>query len=211
MKYLLIAIFFTQIAFGQDARFEYGLNLQKARSYPLEITLGNHSVTMPFRQIFRTPIHPAIGVGTEWAWKEKNQHKVFSPLKFGFFYNRYNTFGPYLTLGLGYRYTHPIGLFADVAAEIGYLHYFRPFAKLVKNGDLYESKYDFGKPSVMLTSLVSVGYDFYQNSELPLSIFVRYLIFAQTPYNDTLSNVLPQAILMIGGRWAFGEVVRCPK
>ena len=186
-------------------------NAPMSASRPVELTVGNHSISMPFRKMLRTPFHPAISAGTELAFKHTAGHKIYSPLRFEFFYNKYNAAGLKLTAGIGYRYTHKIGVFADVAAEAGYLHSFRTFGKMTFKDGYYESMTDFGKPAANAGFHTSLGYDFFRRTDLPLAVFVRYEWFAQIPYNSYAGNYRPQAVISVGLRWDFaGDAVKCP-
>ncbi|GEM_PF-2217903 len=180
--------------------------------YPLEFTIGNHSVTVPFRKILRTPIHPAVSFGTEITIWRADPHHIFSPVKLGFFYNKYSTYGGYLTGGIAYRYLFNFGLFMDAGAEIGYLHTIRPIKKLHFKDGVYEKQADFGKPSLMLTSFLSLGYDFYPKLQSRWAVFLRYKPFGQFPYNSYRGNFYPQAIFSLGVRyqptWGLGP--NCP-
>lgn len=180
--------------------------------YPIELTIGNHSVTVPFRKIFRTPIHPAIALGTEITHWRNDPYHVFSPVKLGFFYNKYSTYGGYLTGGIAYRYLFNFGLFADTGLELGYLHTVRPIKKLQFKDGIYEKQSDFGKPSLMTTGFISLGYDFYPVFLASWAVLMRYMPFGQTPYNGFRGNFYPQAIISIGIRyqptWGLGP--NCP-
>ncbi|TAD98091.1 MAG: hypothetical protein EAZ97_11365 [Bacteroidetes bacterium] len=209
---IFLILFLVNLACAQDKKI--GRPVPKYNLFPLEFAIGNHSVSLPFYRIFRLPIHPAITFGTEYSWwRNSNQH-VFSPIRLGIFYNRYNASGVYLATGIGYRYTMDLGLFVDGSLEVGYLHYFRPFATMTFKDGLYESGYDFGKPSVILPFTISIGYDFSNLTEYYWSIFLRYKWFLQTPYNDYFgSDFLPQAIISVGARYQpdwLGRNTKCP-
>lgn len=212
----LLVIIFGGI-FGAVAQDLRGSNIGQQKNvyyrYPIELTIGNHAVTAPFRKIFRLkPFHPAVAVGTEITHWRNDPHHVFSPVKLGFFYNKYSTHGLYLTGGIGYRYLFNFGLFADVGAELGYLHTVRPIKKLKFKDGVYKKQTEFGKPSLMMTSFLSVGYDFNPVFQWRWAVFLRYMPFGQTPYNGYRGNFYPQAILSIGLRyqptWGLGP--NCP-
>ncbi len=180
--------------------------------YPLELTIGNHSVTTPFRKLFRTPIHPAVAFGTELTIWRTDPHHIFSPIKLGFFWNKYSTHGGYLTAGMAYRYLFDFGLFADAGFELGYLHTVRPIKKLQFKDGMYQKQTEFGKPSLMTTMFLSLGYDFYPLLQARWAVFMRYMPFGQTPYNGFRGNFYPQAIISVGIRyqptWGLGP--NCP-
>jgi len=171
------------------------------RKLPLVITGGNHAVSMPFYRVLRLPYHPALAVGTEFTYRRGKHGQLLQTLSVGGFYNRYNATGLAVQTELAYRYITDIGMFADISLGSGYLHTFRvrPIYQANGQGD-YQSVKDWGKPSVLASFSLGLGYDFSRNPDRPFALFMRYQWFAQVPYVDPLP-FWPQAITCVGARF----------
>ncbi len=205
---LLFSFFITFQIFAQKQPKGF---LDHGRIYPIEITIGNHALSLPFYRMIRLPWHPALTLGTEFDLKKTENHHVFVPVRLGFFYNKYSATALSLSAEIGYRYTHKTGIYADAAAGLGYLHSFLTSTKIVFENGVYNSDYDFGKPALITPLWIGAGYDFYQRTDLPLAIFVRYTWFAQIPYNGYMASHLSQTILAIGVRFSLKGRVKCPE
>lgn len=204
--FLFLLLFFC--AFSAFAQFEEPA--VRSTQFPLELTVGKHAIRNPFYRIFRGPLHPALSLGTEYAFRE-GTHRVYMPLRILGFYNAHNPSGFALTGGLGYRYTHSSGIFADADASLGYLHTFRPYEKLVWKDGAYTKRSDWGKPTVYAGHSLSVGYDFFQRTQFAWSVFVRLTQFAQWPYAAPENKIWPHQVLSIGLRFQPDwNGVECP-
>ena len=171
------------------------------KQLPVEISFFNHAVSMPFDGIVLAPIHPGSSLGTEYSYTSWENGMVYQALSGGFFYNKYVAKAFFIQTETGYRYTFDFGLFADAGIGLGYLHSFHPAKEvfaLNKNG-VYEKVRDYGKPAFTLSVSIGAGYKFYKKTRWPVSIFLRYEPFIQTPFSKE-SNIYPHLIQLIGIR-----------
>jgi hypothetical protein len=171
--------------------------------FPLDLTFFNHAVAMPSDGIILSPLHPGFSLGTEYAYAEGRRGRLFQGLAAGYYYNKFNAKALFLQTSAGYRYTLGLGLFGDVAAGLGYLHSFhpRPIYGLNAQGE-FERATDAGKGALMVLAAVGIGYDFRRKIGWPVSVFLRYQPYIQTPYNLE-SSVAPQMMFHFGIRVKF--------
>ena len=163
---------------------------EKIRELPLNLSIGSHSFNLPYRQPFRTnPYYPSVIVGTEFIYRSGKRSKIYQSGNAGYFHNSSTGDGISLNSEFGFRYTLPFGLFADVSFGPGYLHRFHPrtIYKLNGNGE-YVKATDTGKACFMGGFTNTIGYDLSTQLNLPISVFVRYQWFFQTPH---FKDVLP--------------------
>ncbi|HEX8546271.1 MAG TPA: hypothetical protein VF691_04870 [Cytophagaceae bacterium] len=203
-----IILVFTLVCLDQDCLAQVQtqateINSSKYKKYPFIFSIGNHAVSMPFYRMLRKPFHPAFAIGTELTYKRGKHGLLSQTLNLGYFYNKYNATGLSVQTELAYRYTTGIGFFGDAFIGAGYLHTFR-VRKIYEadgKGD-YVPVRDMGKPSVLASFSLGLGYDFSNKGHLPFALFARYQWFAQIPYVDPLP-FWPQAITSIGLRFYF--------
>jgi opacity protein-like surface antigen len=197
MKNLLLLISLVLLALS-DAQAQ-----KSYKKYPLQLTTGNHAISMPFYRVLRKPYHPALSIGTQLTYKRGTHGQLFQAFNLGGFYNKYTATGLLAQTELGYRYYTKAGLFADAFLGIGYLHIFQTREVFKQKNDAeYEKAKDFGRPSATGSFSLGMGYDFSRQAKLPLALFARYQWLAQTPYGGGLP-ILPQSIISIGTRIYF--------
>jgi len=169
--------------------------------FPLEVSFINHAVTMPFDGIVLSPLHPGFSLGTEYAWKEGRLGRLYQSFHSGYFYNEFNAKALFLQTEIGFRHTFRFGLFADVEAGVGYLHAFHPreIFRLNADGEFVKAK-DGGKPAAIFSVALGVGYDFTRMLGRPVSVFLRFQPFIQTPYCPE-DSIAPQSFVHFGVRF----------
>jgi hypothetical protein len=178
--FLLFLFFFYYIpsSYSQD-------NPDRSKKqFPLEISFFNSASSNPFNSTILDILHPGFSLGTEYTYKEGRFGKFYQGLNFGYFYHEIIAKGFFIQTTGGYRHTTGFGLFGDLSIGLGYLVYFHPgeVFKLNDQGE-YETAKSPGKSALMLSFSIGLGYDFSRKTRLPLSIFIRYQPFAQTPYS----------------------------
>jgi len=191
---LLILVILTGSGLAQDNPDEI------KKQFPLELSLFNHAVTMPFDGFIMSPLHPGFSIGTEYGYTQGRLGRIFQNLHAGYYYNKYNAKAFFLKTEVGYRYTAGFGLFGDLSLGLGYLHSFHPreIFGLNAQGE-YEKVKDKGKSAVIFLASLGVGYDFSQKAGWPVSLFIRFQPYIQTPYNPEIS-AFPQSLIHIGIR-----------
>ena len=170
------------------------------KQFPLEFSFFNHASSSPFDSTILDILHPGFSLGTEFTYKEGRFSKFYQGLSLGYFYHEIIAKGLFLQTTGGYRYTTGLGFFGDLTVGLGYLLYFHPgqVFKLNDQGE-YEPAKSPGKSALMISFSLGVGYDFSRKAKLPLSIFIRYQPFGQTPYSNKESWWL-HAMLHVGIR-----------
>jgi len=173
----------------------------KKTQFPFEISFINHAVTLPFDGIVLRPIHPGFSLGSEFAWKEGRLGRLFQNFQAGYYFNEFNAKGLFLQTGIGLRHTFRFNLFAEIQAGLGYLHSFHPrqIFRMGDNGAWVKAR-DGGKPSAIMSVAFGIGYDFTRIPGRPVSLFLRFQPFLQTPYS-TEESILPQSFVHFGIRF----------
>jgi hypothetical protein len=195
----ILSISLLSNSFGQ----EKGADNQWLKKHPVEISIGNFSVGMPFSKIFISKFYPAATAGTEFYYRKTNHSRIYQALRIGGYYSKYSTSAIFINTDIGYRFTFGFGLFADAGLGAGYSHLFRPGSIYTQNGSgEYEQVSDWGKPGFMADYTLSIGYDLTNRLNMPLSFFIRYGSYIQLFYNEDLP-VLPQNSFQVGARYFF--------
>ena len=168
--------------------------------FPLEASFVAHAVTMPFDGLRISPLHPGFTLGTEYIYSEGRLGRLFQSLRIGYFNHEFSAKALFLQTGLGYRYTIGFGLFADLDLGLGYIHSFHP-SEIFAQNDMgeYEKVKDKGKPGLMISLALGLGYDFSNKLGWPICLFFRFQPFIQTPYSEETS-VFPQSFVHFGLR-----------
>ena len=169
--------------------------------FPIVISFINHAATLPFDGIVLSPLHPGFSLGTEYAWKEGRLGRLYQGFRAGYFYNEFIAKALFLLTEIGYRLTLRFGLFADVGVGIGYLHSFHPHEifRLNDEGEFVKAK-DSGKSAALFSVGLGIGFDFSRKLGWPVSAFIGFQPFIQTPYTVE-ESVLPQSFVHFGVRF----------
>ena len=169
--------------------------------HPLVVSAFNHSLSLPFKNMLRLPVHPGLMVGTEFCYSKGNHSQLLQTLQLGGFYSRYFGSGLLLSSDLAYRYTTQVGVFGEAMLGVGYLHSFHPRPVYGLNAEgTYQRVTDWGKPSAMGSLSLGLGYD----SGKLISPFIRYQWLLQVLYGEALPLV-PQGLLHLGVRIKLGK------
>ena len=195
----LVLLFLTVVCFAQDAPDE------SKHQFPIELTFINQAVSddmdsIPFIGKIMEILHPGFSLGTEYAYLQNLNHRIFQNIQAGYYFNEYAARAIFFQTGLGYRYSLRFGLFADVSVNLGYLHSFHPVEvwKLNNQGE-YELAEDKGRGAMTIGLAFGLGYDFNPALGWPVSLFVRYQPYGQTRYS-AFDSWLLQAWLQFGIR-----------
>ncbi len=169
--------------------------------FPIELSFINQAITLPFDGIVLSPLHPGFSLGTEYAWKDGSWTRLFQGFHAGYFYNEFSAKALFFQTEIGFRLTLPFGLFGDVGAGVGYLHSFHPRAIFRMNADGgFAKAKDGGKSAALLSAALGIGFDFSRRLGWPVSVFIRFQPFLQTPY-CVEESILPQSFVHFGVRF----------
>jgi len=167
------------------------------RQFPLEATFINQAVGSPFDGTILEILHPGFSLGTEYVWKAGLRGAWIQSLQAGYYFNQYDSKGVFIQTSFGYRYTLGFGLYAEAAPVLGYLRYFHPadIWRLNSDGE-YEKAKDTGRGALMISAMVSLGFDFSRKWGWPVTVFLRYqpyLIAPDTPDEGSKWQAMLQA------------------
>jgi len=139
-------------------------------------------------------VHPGIEIGYENTF-----YKWFNyTASIGTYVHQRNHVGLFLSAGINWRYTFPIGYSMEFGLGLGYLHTWE------HGGDVYivddngnvSVKPKYGRPHFMPSvKLGLLGWDLRKKSNIPIRINTDIIVFGQYPFNNYL---LPHVALKIG-------------
>ena len=98
---------------------------------------------------------------------------------------------------IGWRSTASFGLRGEVALGVAYLHTVlaSPVYAVGSDGQVTATS-DLGRPGVMPSASLGVGWDFGRRTRFPLTVMLRPIVFWQVPVNQT-------ALVHFGGLLSF--------
>ena len=178
--------------------FASGLCAQQHR--PLSVALVGNATTLPTRpgEIFRS-IHPGFVVGTSFRYNKSPKNQIAQTLKIGYIYHQFVHHS--VPVYSEFEYKRMIGNHFNVSGAIGvgYVHLFSATQVFERNDQgQYERKANWGRPQLMGSTALEVGYLLNPLSEKPLEIFTRYQFFIQGPFVRQYVPLLPNTALHLG-------------
>ena len=184
---LIISLLGSTLSFAQDTGSQKG-------TLPLTITLFSESVSLPnFRNIFKNP-NLGIRIGTELYYSKNESRQLIQTINLGYYYHKDFQNGLYLSSEFGYRKFFN-NAFVDATVGVGYLLINSALPRYERNGNDYERIGNtFGR--IMPTIGLGAGYRFDK-----VSIFSRYEMFGETPFNYKGVPALPHKAIHVGTRF----------
>ena len=184
-----------QCSKAQDQSF-----LQK---HPIMITVYNHSVSMPFKNIFKWPINAGISVGTLFAYNQDRRFSQLQSVELGWFFHRHLGKQLFVKTNLINRFTTKSGLWGDVQVGLGYLHsfYAKEVFELDRQGN-YRSVGDTGYPGIIGGFGLGMGYTIQSSGNRQFSPYIKYEWMAQYPYSD-FTPIFPHSFVHLGSMLQF--------
>jgi hypothetical protein len=150
-------------------------------------------------RLFAEPLHPGFSLGTSYKYFNTGRHELLQTAKMGYFYHRYTQHAVQLYTELGYRYYTKLGLDLGPLLGGGYLHSIPDTQIFELNGQgEYERKTNLGKPQIMLSSSLEIGYTTSVLSLNQLRFFMAYQFWLQSPFVKQYVPLLPNTALHIG-------------
>ena len=200
MKSYISYLFFTicllsQKGFAQEAGF-----FQK---HPVTISIFNHSVSLPFKDIFKRPLNIGISIGTEFLYTSGKHFSMHQTVQLGWFYHRELGTSVYVKSDFLNRLTASNGLFGEIQLGLGYMHSFydKKVFELDNNGS-YVQLTDKGYPGIIGGIGVGGGWRINPSSPVSISPFFRYEWMGQYPYSE-FPPVFPHSMVHLGSRIEF--------
>ncbi|WP_338876277.1 hypothetical protein WBJ53_11565 [Spirosoma sp. SC4-14] len=166
---------------------------------PLTVSVFSHAVSLPTFRGFLKNANVGIRVGTEVYYHNRPGSQLIQTLNVGVYHHRALQTGLFLNSEFGYR-KFIGGLYAETFIGLGALGLSQHLRSYQPGG-----AGEFRPASrFMLRAMPSLsaglGYRFRAHSTAPVSVFTRYELFAETPFNNQRLPLLPHAALHVGTR-----------
>ncbi|WNG29904.1 hypothetical protein F0U62_42265 [Cystobacter fuscus] len=146
-----------------------------------------------------TLVHPGLTVGTELSLVRGGSGAIILTGNLGGYVHPRNHVGLFASAEVGGRLTASFGLYGELLAGAGYLHTFLQGPAYVVSPDgAVQPAADTGRPSLLPTASLGLGWDLQRNGVAPLALFTRVTLFGQFPFNHRL---LPHAAVQLGVRF----------
>jgi len=194
LKYTFLLLFAAVSAAAQN------------KDLPLSLSIFNNGTSLPGRGyagVFSKTIHPGISLGTAHLYRKGIHSELFQTLKLGYFYHQYNQHGLQLYSELGYRYLTGSGFYGEGLLGAGYLHSFADVQQFRLENGRYVKKKNWGRPQLMATLSLALGYDLKPHCGLPLKFFLQYQFWLQTPFVNKYVPLLPNTALHLGAIYSL--------
>ncbi len=163
-------------------------------SMPITVSVFSESVSLPnLRGFFKNP-NWGVRIGTEFYYRQNDKRQLLQTLNLGYY--RHNGFqqGVFVSTELGYRKS--IGrFFADATIGAGYLHLVSDLKRYRPADDSFLGASQ-RLHKIMPTLGLGLGYRFRD-----LTIFSRYELFGEMPFNYGGAPVLPHKTIHFGTRF----------
>ncbi|MBV1861621.1 MAG: hypothetical protein KUG77_24595 [Nannocystaceae bacterium] len=150
-----------------------------------------------------TITHPGLAVAGEAYLVENRWYKLIAAPQVGFYMHPHSHGAAFLELGLGNRATTRVGFYADIFLGAGYLHTW-PWGDVYRrdrSGEVRRVRSP-GFPHVKFDGAWGVGWDFSKNDLAPVSVFARWVMFGEYPFNTVTAL---HGAMMVGATWRFGQ------
>lgn len=186
---LLVALFLCFAGLCNLAAQDSG----KGMKMPITVSLFTESVSLPnFRGFFKNP-NWGVRIGTEFYYRQNDGRQLLQTLNFGYYRHDGLHHGMFASTEFGYRKF--IGnFFADATIGAGYLHLISELRRYESDGIGYRPASQ-RMHKIMPTIGLGMGYRFGD-----VTVFSRYEMFGEMPFNYGGSPVLPHKALHFGTR-----------
>ncbi|MEX2234519.1 MAG: hypothetical protein WD824_20300, partial [Cyclobacteriaceae bacterium] len=171
------------------------------------VSVSNNAIAMPFNGrlgILHSPVHPGFSAGYADRINRSQSHQLFFALKLGYFFQQRVQHAIHCHPEIGYRFKVKGGFGIETRVGAGYMHSVPDLQqfKLANNGG-YERRGRWGKPSLLGSLVVGVGYDLEKRFSMPMYLFTQYQVWLQSPFVRSYVPILPNATLHIGSSFYF--------
>ncbi|MDJ1500088.1 hypothetical protein [Xanthocytophaga agilis] len=167
------------------------------------VSAGNHSIAVPLQKISHFTFHPTLQAGLEFTHWYGNHGRFIQSIALGAVYNRYNNKSFFISTEGIYRYQTGLGIYGETSLGVGYMHTFHPSPVYALQDDgHYKKVTDTGKPTLMVSLGLGLGYQFQRKTSHPFSVYTRYQPFITLPYSKDLIG-LPQLLWQVGTRFTI--------
>lgn len=182
------------------------------RNIPLSVSVFNNGTSLPgsgAMGVFSKTIHPGFDIGTYHTYRSAAKYDLIQTFKAGYYYHRFNQHAIRLYSEFGYRYKTRTGLYAEGLTGAGYLHSFADVEQFKLEDGRYVKKANWGRPQIIGSASLDLGYDFQVKQQLPLKLFLQYQFWIQTPFVNKYVPLLPNTALHLGVVYTFKKGQDC--
>lgn len=175
-----------------------GLLAQQDR--PLTVALIANATSLPTRpgEIFQS-VHPGIMLGTSFRYNKDPKNQLAQTLKIGYIYHQFVHHSVPIFSELEYKRIIGSQFSISGAIGVGYVHLF-PATEVFERNDQgeYVKKPAWGRPQLMVSTALGLGYLLNPGGEKPMEIFTRYQFSIQGPFVRQYVPLLPNTALHLG-------------
>lgn len=176
------------------------LDLFAQEQRPLSVALVANATALPTRsgEIFRSA-HPGLVVGTSFRYNKSPIDQIAQTIKLGYIYHQFVHHSVQLYTEFEYKRMLSSRINLSGAVGGGYVHLFSATQVFERNNQgQYEKRANAGRPQVMGSMALGLGYLLNQDGEKPMELFTRFQFFVQGPFVRNYVPVLPNTALHLG-------------
>ena len=179
----------------------FGASFLPAQQHrPFSIAVLANATALPTRsgEIFRSP-HPGLVIGTAFRYNESSKNQLAQTVKVGYIYHQFVHHSVLLFSELEYKRMLSSRINISGAIGLGYVHLFTATEVFRRNEQgQWEKKPNWGRPQLMGSSALGIGYLLNPAGSKPIEIFTRYQFFVQGPFVRQYVPVLPNTAIQLG-------------
>lgn len=149
------------------------------QTYPISISIMDESISVPNFWFLRYSYNPAVMVGTEYIWKQKEKHDWHFTGNLGFYHHKDWQSAAFISTELGYRYNTKRWHFYS-RFGLGYAHLFSPKPEYSFNNGQFEEVKTKGSPALMVSLSANVSYKLADRVSSP-EIYFTYGLSVDIP------------------------------
>lgn len=170
-------------------------------TFPLRIVIGNEATAIPFTQIFTTPVHPSIQLGTEFEWRESRHFRLYPIANVGYIFHKHLFQGIYMNGELGFDFKTGFGLNLKSALGAGYLRTYTTRQEFQFKDGRYKSSTDRGNSRIMPSFTLGLGYQPKSSNSQATEFFVLYQSWLEYPYSPGFIPLMSHTNLQLGAKF----------
>jgi len=164
------------------------------------IGLVSHSVSLPFKDVFKKPLNLGIVLGAEYTYKQNKVNSWHQRLELGWYHHKELNTAFWAKTDIISRFTAENGLYVDIQVGLGYMYDIPAYKTFkVENGEVIRPKIG-GKGALISDFGIGGGYNINIKNNRIVTPFVKYESIFQFPYSDFVP-VFPHSLLHVGSRF----------
>lgn len=199
IKIIGILLLFAGLGSSLNAQVEGLESKKKKQTWPISISIFNHSWSFPLTDIGRVdPLYPGGVLGTEYYYIKMERGRLLQTFEVGGFLNKNQGSAFFFNSNLTYRFTARFGLMTEIGLGLGYFHGFHRTDTFIQEADgTYIMAKDNGVPASSSNIHLAIGYDLSKKTDSNIMPFIRYQWIASTSYWSII-GIRPNALLHVG-------------